>query len=95
MHALYFTRKIKRKVKDTNIDILGTRFIYFAILRCEIAKIKAAEILLCMKQLTVNSSHGKLVTCDELTFSPNSKLVTVKSSQRLSPGKVNSPHGDL
>jgi len=54
-------------------------------------------------QLTVNSSHGKLVTCDEFTFSPKSELVTVNSSQRLSQVKwtrhtVNSSHwrrGDL
>jgi len=44
--------------------------------------------------LTVNSSHGELVTCDEFTFSPKSELVTVNSSQRLSYGTVNSPHGD-
>ena len=44
--------------------------------------------------LTVNSSHGELITCDEFTFSPKSDLVTVNSSQRLSYGTVNSPHGD-
>ena len=32
-------------------------------------------------RLTVNSSHGELVTCDEFTFSPKSELVTVNSSQ--------------
>ena len=42
--------------------------------------------------LTVNSSHGELVTCEEFTFSPKSEFVSVNSSQRLSQGTVNSPH---
>jgi len=42
----------------------------------------------------VNSSHGELVTCDEFTVWRKSELVTMNLSQRLSQGKVNSPHGD-
>ena len=40
------------------------------------------------------TAYGELVTCDEFTFSPKSDLDTVNSSQRLSYGTVNSPHGD-
>jgi len=56
------------------------------------AETNASNSQLVKRQLTVNSSHGELVTCDEFTFSPKSELVTVNSSQRLSQGKVNSPH---